>query len=234
MTSLSIESLAYGGDAIAHLADGRTAFVSGAVPGDVVEARDHRGARTLRASPRPSRFVDPSPDRVTPPVPLLRRVRRMPVAARRLRRPTARQAPRRRRRAHTHRPHRRRRGHRRRDRSPPRPSTATATRSSSSSTRHRAGRASASTGPAPTRSSPSTSACCFPKDVRKAPKALGGALRYLAGEQDLGLTRVALRVGATHQGRRDRALGRARPVSRARPPPRRSARRSSARASCAS
>jgi 23S rRNA (uracil1939-C5)-methyltransferase len=30
---------------------------------------------------------------------------------------------------------------------------------------------------------------------RRAPKALGGALRYITGEQDFGLTRVALRVG---------------------------------------
>ena len=36
----------------------------------------------------------------------------------------------------------------------------------------------------------------LPEKYRRAPKALGGALRYIAGEQDLGLTRVALRVGA--------------------------------------
>ncbi len=36
----------------------------------------------------------------------------------------------------------------------------------------------------------------LPEKYRRAPKALGGALRYIAGEQDLGLTRVAIRVGA--------------------------------------
>ena len=36
----------------------------------------------------------------------------------------------------------------------------------------------------------------LPEKYRRAPKALGGALRYIAGEQDLGLTRVGIRVGA--------------------------------------
>lgn len=36
----------------------------------------------------------------------------------------------------------------------------------------------------------------LPKKHRKAPKALGGALRYLAGDGDLGLRRVGLRCGA--------------------------------------
>ena len=35
---LSIEALAYGGDGVAHLGDGRVAFVAGGVPGDVVRA----------------------------------------------------------------------------------------------------------------------------------------------------------------------------------------------------
>lgn len=37
MTTLDIERLAYGGDAIGHLEDGRTAFVAGGCPGDTVE-----------------------------------------------------------------------------------------------------------------------------------------------------------------------------------------------------
>ena len=36
----------------------------------------------------------------------------------------------------------------------------------------------------------------IPEKYRRAPKALGGALRYIAGEQDLGLTRVGIRIGA--------------------------------------
>ncbi len=38
MTELHIESLAYGGDAVAHLDDGRAAFVRLGCPGDVVDA----------------------------------------------------------------------------------------------------------------------------------------------------------------------------------------------------
>jgi 23S rRNA (uracil1939-C5)-methyltransferase len=68
VTELSIESLAYGGDAIAHLADGRAAFVRGACPGDRVEAdivEDH--GRFVRAEVR--EILEPSPDRVEPPCP---------------------------------------------------------------------------------------------------------------------------------------------------------------------
>lgn len=65
---LTIESVAYGGDAIAHLEDGRAAFVSGAAPGDVVNAEivsDH--GRFVRA--RTVEVLDPSPDRVEPRCP---------------------------------------------------------------------------------------------------------------------------------------------------------------------
>lgn len=65
---LSIESLAYGGDGIAHLPDGRTAFVAGGCPGDVVRvqiAEDH--GRFVKATI--DAIVDPSADRVEPPCP---------------------------------------------------------------------------------------------------------------------------------------------------------------------
>jgi len=68
VTELSIESLAYGGDGVAHLPDGRTAFVVGACPGDIVEvkiAEDH--GKYVRA--RIESVVKPSPDRVEPPCP---------------------------------------------------------------------------------------------------------------------------------------------------------------------
>jgi 23S rRNA (uracil1939-C5)-methyltransferase len=68
VAELSIESLAYGGDGVAHLADGRTAFVAGACPGDVVQvkvAEDH--GRFVRA--RIEAIVEPSADRVEPPCP---------------------------------------------------------------------------------------------------------------------------------------------------------------------
>ena len=68
MERLTIETLAHGGDAVAHLEDGRVAFVTGACPGDVVDAEitDDRG-RFVRA--HLSALVTPSPSRVDPPCP---------------------------------------------------------------------------------------------------------------------------------------------------------------------
>ncbi len=65
---LDIERLAYGGDAIGHLADGRTVFVNGGCPGDRVAAEvvEDRG-RFLRARTR--EVLVPSPARVVPPCP---------------------------------------------------------------------------------------------------------------------------------------------------------------------
>ncbi len=68
MTKLYIESLAYGGDSIAHLDDGRAAFVTGGCPGDTVDADvTSDQARFVRATVR--EVLEPSPDRVTPPCP---------------------------------------------------------------------------------------------------------------------------------------------------------------------
>lgn len=65
---LEIESLAYGGDAVARDADGRAVFVHGACPGDVVEARvvQDKG-RFARA--QVDEVITPSADRVTAPCP---------------------------------------------------------------------------------------------------------------------------------------------------------------------
>ena len=68
MIELDIERLAHGGDSVGRLPDGRTAFVTGACPGDrvraeVTEERD----RFVRA--RVAEVLSPSPDRVTPPCP---------------------------------------------------------------------------------------------------------------------------------------------------------------------
>jgi 23S rRNA (uracil1939-C5)-methyltransferase len=194
VTSLSIESLAYGGDAIAHLEDGRTAFVSGAVPGDTVEAQvfDER-ERFVRA--RTLEVLSPSPDRVTPPCPYfglcggcswqhvaysaqliakrgavvdaLSRIGHVADAESLVAETVASPAE---------------YGYRNKvelvvDPASSRPRLGF----------HRAGSDEIVT----------VDECLLlPKSVRKAPKALGGALRYVAGEQDLGLTRVALRVGA--------------------------------------
>ncbi len=68
MTELIIESLAYGGDAIAHLEDGRAAFIPGACPGDRVriELTEDR-ERFVRG--RVIEILEPSDRRVEPPCP---------------------------------------------------------------------------------------------------------------------------------------------------------------------
>ncbi|MHB1534381.1 MAG: class I SAM-dependent RNA methyltransferase [Acidimicrobiales bacterium] len=64
--------IAAGGDGIGRLEDGRIVFVEGALPGERVaavmtaERRDYARARTIEV-------VDPSPDRVAPPCPWVRR-----------------------------------------------------------------------------------------------------------------------------------------------------------------
>ena len=65
---LQVERMTYGSDAIAHAEDGRAVFVTGAVAGDVVEARiTQHGERFLRA--QATTILEPSPDRVTPSCP---------------------------------------------------------------------------------------------------------------------------------------------------------------------
>lgn len=65
---LSIERMAYGADAIAHAVDGKTVFVTGGVPGDVVKARiTSDGARFSHAAIE--EVLEPSPERVRPQCP---------------------------------------------------------------------------------------------------------------------------------------------------------------------
>lgn len=66
--TLRIDSLAYGGDAVARAEDGRCVFVSGGCPGDTVavEISEDHGSY-LRA--RILEVVEPSPDRRKPPCP---------------------------------------------------------------------------------------------------------------------------------------------------------------------
>lgn len=62
---LSIERMAYGTDAIAHSDDGKTVFVGGAVPGDLVEAEIYsRGSSFDKA--HITQVLEPSENRVTP------------------------------------------------------------------------------------------------------------------------------------------------------------------------
>ena len=68
VVELDAEAMVAGGDALARAADGRIVFVTGALPGERVEAevteqrRDHLRATVLRV-------LSPSPDRTTPPCP---------------------------------------------------------------------------------------------------------------------------------------------------------------------
>lgn len=65
---LTIESLAYGGACVAHAPDGIAVFVQGACPGDVVEAEvTERHPRHLLATV--ASVLEPSADRVEPPCP---------------------------------------------------------------------------------------------------------------------------------------------------------------------
>jgi 23S rRNA (uracil1939-C5)-methyltransferase len=66
--AVRIESLAYTGSGIAHLATGKAVFVRGAAPGDLVRLRiqDERG-RFARATIED--MLEPSPERIEPPCP---------------------------------------------------------------------------------------------------------------------------------------------------------------------
>jgi 23S rRNA (uracil1939-C5)-methyltransferase len=65
---ITIRSLAYGGDAIGKLPDGRTAFVRGGCPGDVVLAEiTEERPRYVRG--HVTQIIEPSPDRVDAPCP---------------------------------------------------------------------------------------------------------------------------------------------------------------------
>lgn len=64
-----VEKLVPGGDALVHLADGRVAFVTGAVPGDSIRPL---AIEAKKGHVRVTRFeiVSPSEDRVSPPCPV--------------------------------------------------------------------------------------------------------------------------------------------------------------------
>ena len=63
---ITIESLAYGGDGVAHLQDGRAAFIAGALPGDTVLARISEDKERF-VKGEVDQLAEASPDRVTPP-----------------------------------------------------------------------------------------------------------------------------------------------------------------------
>lgn len=194
MTKLHIESLAYGGDSIAHLDDGRTAFVSGGCPGDTVEATiiSDQG-RFVRATT--SEVLESSQDRVAPPCPyfgvcggcqwqhvaypLQLSSKRQSVVDALVRI-----------------------GHVANADELVGPTIASPEEYGyrnkvelvidSSSGRPRLGFHQAGSD----RIVAVDSCLLLPKAYVKAPKALSGALRYVAGEQDLGLSRLGLRVAS--------------------------------------
>ena len=59
---ISIESMAYGADAVGHI-DGKAVFVAGGVPGDVVEAEVVSDGKNFSRA-RVTRVLEASPDRV--------------------------------------------------------------------------------------------------------------------------------------------------------------------------
>ena len=63
---LEVKRLAYGPDAIARAANGKTVFVAGAVPGDIVRARVTETGRAFDRA-ETVKVVKASPDRVRPP-----------------------------------------------------------------------------------------------------------------------------------------------------------------------
>jgi 23S rRNA (uracil1939-C5)-methyltransferase len=194
VTKLYIESLAYGGDAIAHLEDGRAAFVVGGCPGDTVDAEiTSDQGRFVRAKVR--EVIEPSPDRVKPPCPYfglcggcnwqhvsyerqltskrqavvdaLTRIGRVSDAETIVAETVA--SP-------------EQYGYRNKvelvvDRTTGRPRLGF----------HEAG----SDGFVPV-----DSCLLLPKAHIKDPKSLAGALRYISGEQDLGITRVGIRIAS--------------------------------------
>lgn len=67
---LTVERATYGVDCIAHTEEGKTVFVAGAVPGDVVEARLTADGRSFSKAVV-ERVLEPSPNRVESPCPLV-------------------------------------------------------------------------------------------------------------------------------------------------------------------
>lgn len=66
--TVTIERMSYSPDAIGHLADGKTVFVEGAVPGDTVEIDITEDKKSF-ARGTVARVVEASPDRVAPASP---------------------------------------------------------------------------------------------------------------------------------------------------------------------
>lgn len=68
LVRLTIERMSYGFDAVSHTAEGKTVFVAGGVAGDVVEARVVSDGKTFSRAVT-EKVLEPSPDRVASPCP---------------------------------------------------------------------------------------------------------------------------------------------------------------------
>ena len=63
---LTIESMTYGADGLAHADNGKAVFVQGAVAGDTVEAEVVQDGKSFMRA-RTTEILEPSPDRIQPP-----------------------------------------------------------------------------------------------------------------------------------------------------------------------
>ena len=67
---LTIESMTYGADGLAHADNGKAVFVQGAVAGDTVEAEIVQDGKSFMRA-RATEILEPSPDRIQPPCPFV-------------------------------------------------------------------------------------------------------------------------------------------------------------------
>lgn len=67
---LTIESMTYGADGLAHADNGKAVFVQGAVAGDTVEAEVIQDGKSFMRA-RTTEILEPSPDRIQPPCPFV-------------------------------------------------------------------------------------------------------------------------------------------------------------------
>ncbi len=67
---LTIESMTYGADGLAHADNGKAVFVQGAVAGDTVEAEVVQDGKSFMRA-RTTEILEPSPDRIQPPCPFV-------------------------------------------------------------------------------------------------------------------------------------------------------------------
>ena len=75
---LTIESMTYGADGLAHADNGKAVFVQGAVAGDTVEAEVVQDGKSFMRA-RTTEILEPSPNRIPASLPLRGHLRRLLV-----------------------------------------------------------------------------------------------------------------------------------------------------------